>query len=175
MGVTDDVILPTEEELTVPEINLSGPALKAGAFHLGKACENQNNEFMLCRNELGDPRKCINEGKAVTNCAMNFFRQIKKTCSGEFMQYVNCLDKSSPDQAFNPCRKTQAVLDKCVKDNLGIDRPPYDYYTRVHVHKTARPRLPVEGPTVYEDATPRLPEDIPKPEAKYGSRYIFLW
>ncbi len=25
------------------------PYLKAGAMHLGKACEAQNNEFMLCR------------------------------------------------------------------------------------------------------------------------------
>lgn len=73
------------------------------------------------------------------------------------------------------CRKTQAVLDKCVKDNLGIERPPYDYYSRVHVHKTARPRPEVEGPAVYEDATPKLPEDAPKPEAKYGSRYMFMW
>lgn len=43
MVVTYKVELPTEEELTVPEVNLSGPALKAGAFHLGKYCEFQNN------------------------------------------------------------------------------------------------------------------------------------
>lgn len=43
MGITDDVWLPTEEELTVQEINLSGPALKAGAVQLGKACELENN------------------------------------------------------------------------------------------------------------------------------------
>jgi NADH dehydrogenase (ubiquinone) 1 alpha subcomplex subunit 8 len=40
---TFDVILPTEEELTVPEVNLSSPALRAGAFHFGKYCENQSN------------------------------------------------------------------------------------------------------------------------------------
>lgn len=62
-----------------------------------------------------------------------------------------------------------------MKDNLGIERPPYDYYSRVHVHKTVRPRPEVEGPAVYEDATPKLPEDAPKPEAKYGSRYMFMW
>lgn len=43
MVVSHDVTLPTEEELTVQEVNLSGPALKAGAFHLGKACEFENN------------------------------------------------------------------------------------------------------------------------------------
>lgn len=43
MGITDDVWLPSDEELTVQEIPLSGPALKAGAFHMGKACEFENN------------------------------------------------------------------------------------------------------------------------------------
>lgn len=43
MVLTNDVYLPTEEELTVPEVNLSGPALRAGAFHMGKACEAENN------------------------------------------------------------------------------------------------------------------------------------
>lgn len=57
---------------------------------------------MLCKTELGDPRKCINEGKAVTNCALNFFRKVKKTCAAEFTQYATCLDKSSPDQMFVP-------------------------------------------------------------------------
>lgn len=52
---------------------------------------------MLCRKELDDPRKCIAEGKAVTACALEFFRQVKKTCHAEFTQYATCLDKSSGD------------------------------------------------------------------------------
>lgn len=71
------------------------------------------------------------------------------------------------------CRKTQTVFDKCVKDNLGIDRPPYDYFNRVHVHKTARPRPPTEGPAVYPDATPKLPDDAPRPPAKMGPRHVY--
>lgn len=43
MGITEDVNLPTEEELTVKEVTLSAPCLKAGAFHYGKYCEDQNN------------------------------------------------------------------------------------------------------------------------------------
>ena len=58
---------------------------------------------------------------------------------------------------------------------MGLDRPPYDYYARVHVHKTARPRPEVDGPAVYPDATPGLPADAEKPPAKFGSRYIFMW
>ncbi|XP_066259497.1 NADH dehydrogenase [ubiquinone] 1 alpha subcomplex subunit 8 [Euwallacea similis] len=175
MTISDETTLPTDEELTVQEVNISGPALKAGAFHLGKVCEYENNEFVLCRRELNDPRKCINEGKSVTSCTLNFFRQIRRSCADEFTQYANCLDKSSPDQKFIPCRKTQAVFDKCVKDNLGIDRPPYDYFNKVHVHTTSRAKPQKEGPAVYPDATPALPEDVEKPPAKYGSRYLFLW
>jgi NADH dehydrogenase (ubiquinone) 1 alpha subcomplex subunit 8 len=59
-------------------------------------------EFMLCRNELKDPRACLAEGRAVTSCALNFFRQLKNTCAGEFTQYMNCLDKSSPNQQYAP-------------------------------------------------------------------------
>ena len=40
---TFDHVLPVEEELTVPEVNLSSASLRAGAFHMGKYCENQNN------------------------------------------------------------------------------------------------------------------------------------
>lgn len=43
MVVTNNISFPSDEELTVPEINLSGPALRAGSFHFGKYCENQNN------------------------------------------------------------------------------------------------------------------------------------
>lgn len=57
-------------------------------------------EFMLCRKELNDPRKCIDEGKAVTSCALEFFRKVKKTCFKEFTQYANCLDKSSTKLEF---------------------------------------------------------------------------
>lgn len=122
MVVTDDTYLPTEEELTVPEVNVSGPVLIAAAHHLGDACLNENNvcevnylinnlmlertfsfqEFMLCRQELGDARKCLEEGKAVTNCALNFFRQVKRNCATEFTQYVSCIDKSSAWQSFTP-------------------------------------------------------------------------
>lgn len=56
---------------------------------------------MLCRLELDDPRKCIEEGKVVTSCTMDFFRKVKKTCAEEFTQYATCLDKSSPYFEYN--------------------------------------------------------------------------
>lgn len=77
--------------------------------------------------------------------------------------------------SYFSCRKTQAVYDKCVSDNLNIERPYYGYFAEVKVHKTNRPKPPVEPPAVYPDATPALPENTDKPPAKYGSRLIFLW
>ena len=38
------------------QVPLGTPSLRAGAMHLGKYCEVQNNEFMLCRTETRDPR-----------------------------------------------------------------------------------------------------------------------
>lgn len=52
MGITEDTYLPTEEELTVQEVNLSGSALKAGSFHLGKACEFENNVRLTLPNQM---------------------------------------------------------------------------------------------------------------------------
>lgn len=43
MVITANHSLPTEDELTVPELKLSGPALRAGAFHLGKYCQDTFN------------------------------------------------------------------------------------------------------------------------------------
>jgi len=57
---------------------------------------------MLCKSEERDPRKCIDSGKVVTECGLNFFRRVKKECLEEFMAYSTCIDKSSTDYAFTP-------------------------------------------------------------------------
>jgi NADH dehydrogenase (ubiquinone) 1 alpha subcomplex subunit 8 len=105
---TFDHILPTDEELNVSEVNLSSASLRAGAFHMGKYCENQNNvsifflfllfrnfiydffvAVMFCRQEVNDPRKYLTEGRAFTACALEYFWKIRKSYA-EFTQYANC-------------------------------------------------------------------------------------
>ncbi|XP_068621950.1 NADH dehydrogenase [ubiquinone] 1 alpha subcomplex subunit 8 [Battus philenor] len=174
MVVTANVVLPEDSELTVDEVNVTTATLRAASFHLGKYCENANNEFMLCRFEENDPRKCINEGKAVTACTMEFFQKVKKACMAEFNQYANCIDKSSGDYSFRYCRKTQGVLDKCMLENLNLERPPFGYFCEVRVHDTKRPKPPVEPKAVYPDATPALPEDAEKKPARFGSRFYWM-
>ena len=61
MVLTKDIWLPTDAELTVEEIPLGTPSLRAGAMHLGKYCEAKNNDFMLCRNETQAPKLHIHD------------------------------------------------------------------------------------------------------------------
>lgn len=128
----------------------------------------------MCREELKDPRACINEGKEVTNCALKFFRMVKKSCHAEFAQHAHCLDKSSADLHFRHCRSTQGVFDKCMLEKLNLDRPEFGHYARAQVHDSPRPKPEPEPKPVYDDLPNKLPEDAPMPRAKYGSRYLWL-
>ena len=48
MVVSKDTTLPSEEELTVQEVNVSTAGLRAASFHMGKYCENANNVSLAC-------------------------------------------------------------------------------------------------------------------------------
>ena len=48
MVFTQAAYLPTEEELSVQEINISTSGLRAASFHMGKACETVNNVSGKC-------------------------------------------------------------------------------------------------------------------------------
>lgn len=171
------VPLPTYQELEVEEITLGAPTLKAGAFHLGKYCEEKNDEFMLCRQEEGRA-KCINEGKEVTACTMEFFRKLKKSCSKELKNYANCIDQSSVRYTYAPCRKTQEQFDNCVLENLGIERPIYWYYSRPRVFESKiRPEPAPEKEIEFPDrpVAPIPEEGLPDPiPGKMNSRYWFF-
>ncbi|XP_014217185.1 NADH dehydrogenase [ubiquinone] 1 alpha subcomplex subunit 8 [Copidosoma floridanum] len=173
MVLTESIVLPSNEELNIQEINLTFSVLQAAAFHLGKYCESNNNEFMLCKSEEPDPRRCIDEGKSVTACALEFFKKIKKHCNEEFDQYYTCLEKSSGNSAFSPCRKTQSVFDQCVLDNLEIERPDFGYFCQVKIHNTQRPK-PKSSIPVFPDAPVPITIEEPLPTPKYNSRRIYF-
>lgn len=175
MPFSEDFYLPSAEELKVQEINLSTPFLKAGAIHFGKYCDEQCKEFMLCRYEENDPRRCIKEGKDVTACGLDFFQKVKQHCRQELDQYADCLEYNSPMMNIQYCRKTQAALDDCMLKKLNIERPYLGYYTEIRHHKTDRPRPGPPLPrTEYKDDRPTLPEDYPMEEAKHGASF-FSW
>ncbi len=47
MVLTKEITIPSEEELTVQEVEISTPGLRAASFHMGKACENVNNVCII--------------------------------------------------------------------------------------------------------------------------------
>ncbi|XP_032521619.2 NADH dehydrogenase [ubiquinone] 1 alpha subcomplex subunit 8-like [Danaus plexippus] len=178
MVVTNDVTLPEISELTVQEVNLPTSILMAASPYIGKQCECVNNEFMLCRYESNDPRTCVDLGKKVTSCTLSLFQNIKKNCLEEFIQYANCIDKSSGDFCLSKCRNTQGIFDCCMQEKLEMERPDFGYFcrTRVHSSPTASPPAePCPCKPKYPDKTPSLPDDAPRPPARYGGRaYWFM-
>lgn len=169
MVATENYQLPDDKELNVEEIKATYPVLHAASYYVGKKCELQNNEYMLCKVEERDPRRCLKEGRDVTNCAMEVFKKLKKHCKEDFEQYVHCLEQSSPDLHYKHCRKTQAVIDKCVLDNLQIERPHFGYFCEAKIHDSPRPR-PAPKRHEFPDALPPLPTEKPEHRAVYGSR-----
>uniref|UniRef100_A0A8C5S5E9 NADH:ubiquinone oxidoreductase subunit A8 n=1 Tax=Laticauda laticaudata TaxID=8630 RepID=A0A8C5S5E9_LATLA len=125
------VEVPSMEELDVPELPVGTAVLKAGAHHYGSQCDQINKEFMLCRWEERDPRKCLKEGRAVSKCAVDFFKQIKLHCAEPFNEYWDCLDKSNMLK-LRHCRKQQQLFDYCVLDKLGWVRPELGQLSKVN-------------------------------------------
>jgi len=173
MVLTKDIWLPTDAELTVDEVPLGTPSLRAGAMHMGKYCEVTNNEFMLCRNETQDPRKCLKEGAEVTGCAMEFFKKVKGACAAEFMSYATCLERSSANMEFRECRKTQATYDSCILKNLELERPHFGYHCLPKIHESDRPKPVEEKPGWMDNDKARklgeLPKDFPRSYKAWGS------
>jgi len=56
---------------------------------------------MLCKAELKDPRKCLNEGKEVTACGLEFYEKIKATCKNELETLAKCSEWNSGDYRLN--------------------------------------------------------------------------
>lgn len=165
MTITDDLQLPSEEELKHKEIPLTHNFLLSSAMWLGKYCDNQCKEFMLCRSEERDPRKCLKYGHDVTDCGLEFFKKVKKTCKDELEWYTKCLDFSGYEPNFRLCRNEQAVFDNCMYEN-GFERAPYGYFQMLRVHDSERPR-PKKIVPLFEDAVP--PFDAWDPENMKGA------
>uniref|UniRef100_A0A8C4SJ03 NADH dehydrogenase [ubiquinone] 1 alpha subcomplex subunit 8 n=2 Tax=Erpetoichthys calabaricus TaxID=27687 RepID=A0A8C4SJ03_ERPCA len=170
--MTGGANIPTLDELNVQEVNVSSAVLKAAAHHLGSQCDKANKEFMLCRWEEKDPRKCLKEGKKVNECTLQFFRQLKMHCAEPFTEYWTCLDYSGSAE-LRHCRKQQRAFDNCVLEKLGWERPDLGDLSKVTKVQTDRPM-----PENVYHSRPR-PEPNPVIEgdlkpSKYGSR-MFFW
>ncbi|KAJ8035676.1 NADH dehydrogenase [ubiquinone] 1 alpha subcomplex subunit 8 [Holothuria leucospilota] len=164
--------LPPEEEYSFPEVPLTSASLISAGHHLGRQCDKANKEFMLCKAEEEDPRKCLREGKEVSRCAFAFFNQIRENCAESFTEYWTCVDNSQHD--LYKCRKQQGVFDKCAFDKLGWVRPEMGDLNQVTVVKTERPKpvLDADVPTPEKSPKPQIPEDLKAP--RLGSKVFFF-
>lgn len=55
---------------------------------------------MLCRLEEKDPRKCLNEGKALTKCGHEFFRKVGESCKAEVEKMAKCMEWTEKELKF---------------------------------------------------------------------------
>ncbi|XP_077323040.1 NADH dehydrogenase [ubiquinone] 1 alpha subcomplex subunit 8 [Lithobates pipiens] len=166
------VDLPPAEELEVREINVSSAVLKAAAHHYGSQCDKANKEFMLCRWEEKDPRKCLKEGKRVNECALEFFRNVKTHCAEPFTEYWTCIDYTGQHE-LRKCRKQQLAFDNCVFDKLGWVRPDLGELSKVTKVKTDRP-LPENVYQSRERPLPNPPVEGELKPSRFGSK-LFFW
>jgi NADH dehydrogenase (ubiquinone) 1 alpha subcomplex subunit 8 len=179
MACTNDTYLPTYDELYVPPLNLTSPILRAGAIHFGVYCEKPSNvnntflleitktqtklmcfknklnfnfklkEFMLCRNEERDPRKCLEYNKDVSKCALEFFNKVKVNCAETFTDYWHCLDSAPGGRmSYKNCVATQKLFDQCMAEKVGIERPPLGDMARLRLFSSDR-KKPVEEKKFY--------------------------
>lgn len=171
MVLTDDLNLPTDEEINHKEIPLTYNYLVSSAMWLGKYCDEQSKEFMLCRAEEMDPRRCLKYGHDVTDCGLEFFKKVKKTCKEELEWYTKCLDYSGTSPNFRKCRREQALFDGCMYES-GFERAKFGHFQMLRVHDTDRPR-PKPYVPLFPDAVEsyELPKgsDLPKPTRGIGT------
>ena len=102
----------------VQELDVTSAVLWASAHHIGNYCKDINTKFMQKRDNTQDPRATIEEGKAVTACAMDFFTKMKESCLAEFKAHYECLDRQN--MSYGDCRRTQKPYNECVFQNLNL-------------------------------------------------------
>ncbi|CAJ0581471.1 unnamed protein product, partial [Mesorhabditis spiculigera] len=181
MAITPQTALPSDQELSVDqEITLSTPWLKAVAPYMAKSCERTINEFMLRRRETEDPRAVLKEGRAVTDCGIEFLLSLKKHCKLETDALGHCIDTSSSKLYISPCRREQKALDACASQNLSIDRPPLGYFSSPHVHESSVPFSP-SRPRDYKAEAAKVLNELPadyhlrKDYKKYNDWKVNMW
>ncbi|KAF2160825.1 hypothetical protein M409DRAFT_28705 [Zasmidium cellare ATCC 36951] len=106
----------------VPEVGASSAPLLSASFFIGARCKAYNDDYMHCKdlaNGKGET-ECLKEGRKVTRCAASVIDDINKSCLEEFRKHWQCLDNNN--QQLWQCRKLERGLNKCVFDNLKLEK-----------------------------------------------------
>ena len=57
----------------VDEVGVTSAPLHSMAYAFASHCKAYSEDFMLCKNETQDPKKCLKEGRKVTRCAIDLY------------------------------------------------------------------------------------------------------
>jgi len=104
------------------------------------------------------------------SCGLEFYRKVKKNCRNELEKLAKCMEWTDYDLKFWYCRKEQGYYDECMTEKMGLERPPFGYFTQVRVHETSRPHPKPTAPE-FTDPTIGLPEDFPRQKPIHGWRH----
>ncbi|KAF5600733.1 NADH-ubiquinone oxidoreductase kDa subunit [Fusarium tjaetaba] len=116
----------------VKEVGASSAPLLSASFFIGARCRDYNDDYMQCKNE--NPGRgeleCLKEGRRVTRCAssvpgsatdmINSIKDINTHCLAEFRKHWECLDNRN--HQLWQCRPAEWKLNKCVYDNLKLEK-----------------------------------------------------
>jgi NADH dehydrogenase (ubiquinone) 1 alpha subcomplex subunit 8 len=117
----DDELKDTLQQIKRGDLCIPSHALKAGAFQYAKQCGDINREYMLCKKEENDPRKCLKYSHKVSDCAADFYTNVTDVCGQQFTKLAGCLELNTR-RSYQFCRLQQLDFDKCVYENLGYDK-----------------------------------------------------
>lgn len=105
----------------VPEVGATSAPLLSAAFFIGARCSPYNDDFMMCKDQSKSGEvDCLKEGRRVTRCASSVIADMNKFCADSFKLHWECLDNNNHD--LYKCRKAEKLLNKCVFDNLKLEK-----------------------------------------------------
>jgi len=134
---TDPTPLP-DHIPQVDEIGATSAPLYSAAYFIGARCQPYNDDFMLCKEEAQGTGEidCLKEGRRVTRCAASVIKDINAHCAESFKLHFDCLNNNNYKMAN--CRKAETLLNKCVFDNLKLEKHIPDGEGQVHLKKNPR-------------------------------------
>ncbi|CAN8100261.1 unnamed protein product [Discula destructiva] len=119
----------------VKELGTSSAPLLSASFFIGARCKDYNDDFMKCKTEKAGVGQfeCLKEGRRVTRCARSVIEDINTHCLAQFRQHWECLDNNN--QQLWQCRADEWRLNKCVFDNLKLEKTIPDASGNLPIHE----------------------------------------
>jgi len=97
------------------------PVAVAAAKFIGHLCSQEELDFLECKGIDKNPRACIPENLAFTECSSKAMDALSRQCAWEFDELVDCLDEPTNYFRLDNCRVHEKELRVCVKARFGFD------------------------------------------------------